>query len=115
MRQRVRLLPPASAAVTATAAQPHRAIRPPCPQRQNSVPRKKAHKRLEVEVRNFSLELQGTKFKIAILTGLSMVGGMWLVNKRFKGVVVGKARRGLASRPARGRMQAAHLQHPQRL
>jgi hypothetical protein len=78
---------------------PHRARRPPShrapaplpphpPQNNNS--KKKAYQRLERELRGFSLSLQGVKMKIGILTAASMFGGMWLINRNFKGVVVAK-------------------------
>jgi len=57
---------------------------------QNSNGKKKTVQRLEKELRTIAMGLQGTKFKIAFLTGASMLGGMWLVNKRFKGVPVAK-------------------------
>ncbi|KAI8477118.1 MAG: integral membrane protein DUF106-domain-containing protein [Monoraphidium minutum] len=56
----------------------------------NNNGKKKALQRLEKDLRGFSLSLQGTKFKIGLMTAASMISGMWLINRRFKGVVVAK-------------------------
>ncbi|GBF92591.1 hypothetical protein Rsub_05205 [Raphidocelis subcapitata] len=56
----------------------------------NNNSKKKTQQRLERELRAFSLTLQGNKFKIGLLTAASMIGGMWLINKRFRGTPVAK-------------------------
>lgn len=36
-------------------------------------------------MRQFSLSMQSAKFKLGLLTGFSMFGGMWVVNKFYTG------------------------------
>lgn len=56
----------------------------------NNASKKKAWQRLQKDLGRFSLSMQSTKIKVALLTGASMLAGMWLVNRRFKGVAVAK-------------------------
>jgi hypothetical protein len=57
---------------------------------QTSAAKKKALQRLDKDVRSQSMALQATRVKIGIATGASMLGGMWFINRRYRGVPVAK-------------------------
>jgi hypothetical protein len=88
------------------------------PPNQTNNSKKKAMQRLERELRKFSMDMQGTKMKIQLLTMASMVGGMYLINRHFKGIVVAKVQpphvQPGAPRPAarRGRATSAPSARP---
>lgn len=56
----------------------------------NNPAKKKVQQRLDKEVKGYLAAMYGTKIKIGLLTGASMIGGMWLIMRRFKGAVVAK-------------------------